>query len=441
MKQYLRAFPPFVALYGILFSQLTEFGRNNVLAISGIIGITILFIFVVRYFSLGQHRSYPISLLLFVFSLCVIGLVRIFLGFVPFRDSLGIHIGLILSGVIILYLSTFSQNSRIVIFDKLVNLLAIGFVVQLLLSIYESMRGEIIGVGIDWLVSGFSVADVIAMGGLYRVDILHERFIGNAIYPSLSQLLFSGLTVPFSGMLGQHNYWGTQLPFLNLLFAIRYLETKDRTFLILLVLVLFSIVMNTSRFGLGAILLTDIILIRMSYPRYRLKINFFMALFMGLVFFYLLGKYDDDEMQYQTSTLFFRLDIWANLINLISNFSFVDYLFGINPEQLKAAVTFSLENQFFYLIFYWGVFGILFIVLLIYSMRPIYMRLPHLYKVMLLLVGVNAVFVSALANQLFEYSTITLVMLLLSYLIWRSGQSRENCIRSMVYSGSKGQLN
>lgn len=437
MKQYLWAFPPFAALFGILFSQLTDFGRNNVLAISGMFSSMILFVAVVRYFSLGQHRTFPIQPLLFVFFLCVIGSVRVLIGLMPFRESLGTNAGLILSGVIVLYLSTFSQNNRIVIFDKLVNLIALGFVVQLLLSIYESMSGEIIGAGIGWLVTGYSVADVIAQGGVYRVDILHERFIGNAIYPTLSQILFGGMTLPFSGMLGQHNYWGTQLPFINLLFALRYMETKERYFLFLLALVLFSIVMNTSRFGLGAILLTDILLLRMSYPRYRMEINFLIALLVGLAFFYMFGKHDNDVEQYQNvSTILFRVVIWASLINLISNFSFVNFLFGIDFAQLQDAVSLSLENQFFYLIFYWGLLGVLSVVILVYSMRPIYKRMHPLYKMVLQLVGVNAVLVSVLANQLFDYSTVTLIMLLLSYLIWRSEQFQGFRFRSKVLPAS-----
>lgn len=427
MKQLLRAFPPFIALYGILFSQLTEFGRNNILTISGTIGIAIFFVFFIRCFYLDTRCSYPTQPLLFLLFLCVIGGVRVTLGIVPFRDSLAIHIGLILAGVIILYLSTFPQKARVAIINNFVNLIAAGFVLQLLLSIYESMRGEIIGVGVDWLVAGQSVADVIAAGDLYRVDILHERFIGNAVHPSLSQLLFSGLTIPFSGLLGQHNYWGTQLPFLNLLFAMWYMETKNRYLLILLVLVLFSIVMNTSRFGLGAILLTDFILIRTSYPRYRYLMNLFMALLVGLAFLYLFGKHDIDEIEFQNvSTFLFRLVIWASLFIVISNFSLADFLFGIDPVQLKNTVTYSLESQFFYLIFNWGVFGVFFVAILIYSLMQLYKRLHHLHRVMLLLVGVNAVFVSVLANQIFEYTTITIVMLILSYLTWCSDHYQEN---------------
>ena len=209
-------------------------------------------------------------------------------------------------------------------------------------------------------------------------------------------------------------------------------HTKNRYLLILLALVLFSIVMNTSRFGLGAILLTDFILLRVSYPRYRYVFNIVMALLAGLAYLYLFGKFDTDEIDFQNaSTLLFRLAIWASLLIVIGKFSLTDLLFGIDPVQLKKAVTYSLESQLFYLIFNWGVLGVIFVTILIYSLVQLYGRLHHLHRVMLLLVGVNSVFVSVLANQIFEYSTITIVMLILSYLIWCSGQYQEK-VRSVI---------
>ena len=431
MVAYVRSLPVFVAIYGIIFSQISDIGRNNFLTVVVLVTLYVSLSFLLREFQSRPNLSFTEPYLKLFLIFMGITLVQVALGRATARDFLSMNYGFILAGVITLYLGTFPLVTRFAIFNRLTSLLAVGFVLQLALSIYESRLGHVIAAGQGWWLvneqTDTSFLQAWAGDTLYRVDILQHRFIGNAIWPQMSRVLFGNLTLPFSGMLGQHNYWGSELPFINLLFIMAYWSTRRRVYLVLLPLVFFAILMNTSRFGIAAIFVTDIALFLKLNPRRGFTIAAG-AITLGLAVLAWLSAAIVSYF-FATDTLTGRLATWPIFVDFFGNSDFVTYLFGFGPrgaEEMGAILAgYSLENQLLLVLFNYGSVGALAILLFVRSFRKTYRRLSSFNRLMLSLIGINVVAVSILSDLVFHYSTLLFVVLLLLNMTWRADLFRQ----------------
>ena len=268
------------AIYVPLFGSIHPIVRYNFKTVSYILIITIGFFCFHRIYYLNIKGLNNKSIFSETFKpFLVLNIFLIFLGALHIytgRSTISIYSGnlhgVFLSLAIIYYLSKFSDTDILEIFQKIVPFVAFAFIVQFILSYYESVTGRIIAQGYDWLNES----------NYFQFAKMSNRLIFNIIGINIADYL--SLKIPFSGLLGQHNYWGTQLPFYNLIFWSQYFTCKKRIFLGLLLLVLLSAIFNTSRFGIFAILVTDIFLLNkfVVNKKHFLKISYsilFIAVF------------------------------------------------------------------------------------------------------------------------------------------------------------------
>jgi hypothetical protein len=164
--------------------------------------------------------------------------------------------GHLISLFMLLYFLKQSKEDIVAVVHRVFKFVGVVFLVQLCLSVYESYVGHFL----QYFLAGDAPSGT-----------LDERILLSVISSNIP--LLSDLKMPFSGMLGQHNFWGTQLPFYNLIFLYLYLQSKQRKYMVLLALTFVASIFNTSRFGISAILLTDVItLLRFMRARTRVLI-------------------------------------------------------------------------------------------------------------------------------------------------------------------------
>jgi hypothetical protein len=188
----------------------------------------------------------------FVVCFLVVGLINFGREGRGLMVFIGRHSGAFMALALAAYISGLNESQRRGVLERIVPAMAIVFVFQLAYSMFESLAGE------EYIIQSF---DWNSSGSSYEFDapLLDDRLqIG---------LISSHLTIPFkmtfTGMLGQHNHWGTQLPFFNLTFMWYLFHRRERPWWlsVLPVLTFLAAVLNTSRFGIISILVTDIVFV------------------------------------------------------------------------------------------------------------------------------------------------------------------------------------
>jgi hypothetical protein len=199
-----------------------------------------------------SHRLEDRSMLYLV-RFCLLFLLIGLLNF--FREGRGFFAfiakqsGVFLALALAMYFATFDPVERQAVLRKLVPVMVIGFAIQLALSVYESIvLGDFLVQSYDWNTSGAEFGS--------EMPNIEDRLQTGLIFSGL-QLPFN---TPFSGMLGQHNHWGTQLPFYNLVFVYAFLDRLVSRWWTAPAVILAPIaaIFNTSRFGVMSILIVDV---------------------------------------------------------------------------------------------------------------------------------------------------------------------------------------
>jgi len=301
------------------------------------------------------------------------------------------------------------QNKLSKFINMFGNFASIMFLFQLLFSVYESLVAK------NFLVDSYDWNTTKAIF-FQAASSLSNRLQIN--------YFFSNLNIPFNitfnGILGQHNHWGTQLPFYFLLFGYLYYlsDKRKKRFLFLMLLVSISSVLNTSRFAIFAIFLTGIVffLIFSSFSSWLKTIIFFTILFLILIFindiFYTINTYIS-----KTDTFSDRIEVWAVLENFIFVRGIISLLLGSTFYSIhlmrQYLIWADFENLGFTLIFYSGIpFTILFISFLGNILHNVKL-LEKKEKVLGWLLVFNIIMVSIWSDVIFRYSSFGLVAVIL----------------------------
>ena len=135
--------------------------------------------------------------------------------------SAGVFMGIL---ILILLNQYKINNVKYVFYNRLTFFLGIALIFQFLISFYESKLGYTLGIyEIKVYSSGAFTND-------YPLYGTRDLFL---LFGLTSQQLF-GLNFPFTGLIGQHNGFGTMLLFYNLLFLISFVKTKSKSSLLFL---------------------------------------------------------------------------------------------------------------------------------------------------------------------------------------------------------------
>lgn len=128
--------------------------------------------------------------------------------------------------------------------------LSILVLIQGGLSFMESVQGVLLGDYTTELASELGRRDLVSEVG-YR------------------PLQASGLRLAFTGLMGQHNRFGSLLVLCNLVFLARFLWARNLSYVVMLVVVLVLAILNTTRTSILAIVVTDLMMLPLLIPGFR----------------------------------------------------------------------------------------------------------------------------------------------------------------------------
>lgn len=316
--------------------------------------------------------------------------------------------GVLLGTLILLFIYQFrvlEQQDRF--FNRLFFLISIIFIVQTVISVYESATGTFLGDYEIAIYVALESRDLFSIAGLSSKDLF-------------------GFTIPFTGMLGTHNTFGNMLMYYNLFFLSQFFLQRNKFFLAPLIVVVLAAVGNTTRVTLLVIVLCDLVVLYYysEMKSMRRGLIFVSVLFplWGMIKFYdLIGEY-----LYKTDSLIFRVDLWSYVI---SSLDVIDnpiaLLFGLNAQSLfsigSAYLGFvlpSFENQFLILVAYTGMIGlalfsyVFFVFVINYSKQ-----MQKEKRIIFLLLSVS-IFISSLTLDVnLHYSSYVLIVLLYLFML------------------------
>jgi hypothetical protein len=319
--------------------------------------------------------------------------------------------GFFLCTSIICYLATFNDRSLAPMLNKMAIIITVALVVQFIFSAYESYHGVI-------LTERFEGANI---GDRFYSTKMSSRLILNLFGFDIAELL--PFQIPFSGMMGAHNRWGTQLPFYNLLFWCQYLTKRNRLWYIPIGLTLLATFFNTSRFGIAAVLVTDIFIFYhfiLSTKGVRL-----LGIFSGILLLAIVASFfgaSAEAYYVDNNTLSDRIYkfgyVWTYIFDRdIVEIALGSGAFGTQALQLKLfGETLSFENQFQDTLMVHGIFGLLLVGWILTSfMQKAWNRRDHDYYIGVL-IGVNVILVSIPYTHIFNYACYAIVPLVMAHL-------------------------
>lgn len=320
-------------------------------------------------------------------------------------------LGNILSIALISYFSRFDREEVIVLLERTFGVIAAVFLVQLSVSAYESYQGSYLEGGALWdEASGPNIG--------IEAEELETRIIFRLFTSELGFL--SQFTLPFSGLLGQHNYWGTQLPFYNLIFLYLFHVRRKRRWIILAALSLLAAILNTSRFGIIAILVSDVVLFLWE-TRGRWK---FLKLVTVLVLAVPLWKmataavHSIDDYSQVFNTLLYRFELYQRSWAYFESRDILNIVFGVGAESIADIARRgigSFESEFMSKMVLTGIVGLTLFLVFLFRMGFQSARMTNYPQVMGYLITFNIITVSLISNLVFVYSVVGVVTLLYVY--------------------------
>ncbi len=323
-----------------------------------------------------------------------------------------IGMGFILSTLIIIYIVKSGIFLNKDFFPKLTKILGIFLFLQIIISVYESYTGHLLG--------------IYAVSNRYTTTL-------SALLPSRSVLeLFNfniykvfGLSGPFEGLLGQYNMFGIMLIFYSIYF-LAYLEIyKNKEIKYYLILVFFGLIGNGTR---SALLVATIIILLYVYNYLVVKkkysiiiLNIFIISIIFLLFLYpLINKIEN--FYYANDTMTSRIEIWGVIINYIHNLKIPQLLFGVDLDSFIRTFTYSsTESVYLSVLILYGVVGLayFFIVLTkIFRMKINNNIHNRLITNKLLVLGI--LLISLVMSGIFFY--VNYILITLTFLIFNQKQ-------------------
>ena len=343
-----------------------------------------------------------------------------------FIESINYSAGLILSTLVIIFLSQQKEFGKS---KKLFNLISIGInimlILQVLISILESYSGNLFG--------------------KYDIDIIHSLegrdFL--SIF-NLNQEHLFGFSVPFTGLIGQHNGFGIMLVFYNIYFMAQYERTRNKYLLIYFILIIFALIGNGTRSALFLVFVIDALFFCML-QRKSMGFVGILLIIASLVITISPFLYDlAVRFYFQSPSLESRIFLWEHLLSqyLIPK-NFLNLLFGMSMSDIRligfdiVGHTASVESEYIKLYLYTGLFGLILFVSIFFNF--LYRRF-HFFAP----IGINSIRILTLSifcislfmTGITYYATYILISLIIldhihHNLIFEKGQNKlDNIVLS-----------
>ncbi|MCX6168364.1 MAG: hypothetical protein NTX65_03425 [Ignavibacteriales bacterium] len=370
-----------------------------------------LIIFILNYKSNNNYfftRLRP--LLIFNIVLVVIYSLQIVFSLSQVLATLSIIKSYLFSLALLLYFSTYSIEKKKIGIKYILLAVVPLFIIQLALSSWESHKGVYIFGDNDWV------------NQLYIGLKIESRLI----FSIVTKNLFIGqyFTLPFSGLLGQWNYWGTQLPIYNLIFWFLFLVYKKKIVALFLILTLISSILNTSRFGLIAIIITDLILYLKFGNKSKWVLAIGMIIFLGIIYI----NWESISVGWYlyiggSDTLTTRFNLYNYFSEKLRFMNLQSFIIGVGTKE-GSNLAFqisgnnnSFESEFFSKLFLTGIFGFTALIAFLFSFLKYFWKKNVLQKYFGILLLFNIVTVSIISNCIFNvyiFSFVTIIYIVVS---------------------------
>ena len=380
----------------------------------------LLMMIAMRIASEGKVNRLPShARLLFVFSIYfVINLVAKGLLENQLQLLMSKAIGVLFGVTVILFLIQLKVYSSIEEWSRvLVPALGVFLCGQVVVSSIESIRGELFS---DYEIKVFMQG----LRAFMPLQLIEGRDILNVL--GLSQYDLFGFKIPFAGLIGQHNAFGSMLVFYNLYFLADLLSSRRKVDYFFLGLTLFAALANTTRIAIIAIVISDTIAL-LFFVKNRTARNAIVLLTLLVLGLFGADAYMRVSQVFErTNTIVSRIDLWQYLLNrYVILTTAVPLLVGLNVKDLlQVGMDYigrtlgSYENQFFAVFLLSGAVGLL---LYIFTFFVYPIKLAARYgdhrKIIAYLVAANVLLVSMTLDTVLHYATYVLVaMLYVQYL-------------------------
>ena len=318
--------------------------------------------------------------------------------------------------LILLFMNTIRKDECLDIFEHLFSLIAILFIAQFAFSTIESYY-DFTFVTTDYgnLTPG-------------NIDATNKEFWTNT-YNSRSILSLVGINFtnyfhfPFTGLLGQWNFWGSQLPFLNIIFIIMYILTKKRFYMFLLVAIIAATILNTTRISLIAIVVTDLIVYYKLSKKNLNKFVFYFFICLAIIAVYGVDVATDvDDFFSHSNTLVGRSNIYSicmdylaeNPIKILIGHGF-DEIEQIGVLMKMTTKSTSFESQFFAVLFTTGIVGLSYFVYLLVKIFMLTKEFLGLNKLINIILFINILLMSLTLNSIFSIAVLPYIVLIYTY--------------------------
>jgi hypothetical protein len=386
----------------------------------------------------SYNRINDNSVIRFFKLICYVFLIIGFINF--FREGAGIlmflakHYGVIVALGIVFYFERTKSEQVLDIGRRWGNIAIIMFFIQFIYSIYES------SVATDFLVNSYDWNTTKFMQDYFPAADLVDRLQINYFFEKLNVPFH----ITFSGLLGQHNHWGTQLPFYFLLFGYLYFSIPGnaKKYLVCMFLVLIASVFNTSRFCIISIVVSFLVFFFVC-SRFSSRTKKIVGI-LGIAalaisaqqIFETINTYID-----ATDTFTPRVNTWTVLLDFLFTRGTFSTLFGSTYAQI-AVISQKLdwkdyENLGFTFSFERGMpFFFLFLVFLGFIIYRAQLLAP-LQKTFARLLVINIILVSLWCNVLMRYSSFGLVAILLCLIFLPTGEGSRSYSRRFEDNNSK----
>ncbi|NQV18414.1 MAG: hypothetical protein HQ534_07725 [Armatimonadetes bacterium] len=311
-----------------------------------------------------------------------------------------------ISITIILLLSSYKPEYTIKFLDKIFYFIGVIFIIQFVLSGYESINNIYLDKVHNWALP----TDYASISNRWLLQVIGIEF-------DFLQYIIH----PFSGLLGQHNHWGAQLPFYNLIFLIMYYKTKSKYFLFLLVLVFIAVLLNTTRAAIFTIMATDIFYIIIFAKKKTRLYHLTISAFIAILLFYIVDIIQNFSIYFSKSnTLEGRASYYPIFIEYIFSNKFPIFwghglremgTIGYKLQSLGGASGGSLESGFFPLVFFNGYIGLF--LYLIFLVRIViqgkkFSRIHRYFSFLIVMniIGISLTIGGVLTNYAFQFVTL-----------------------------------
>ena len=289
---------------------------------------------------------------------------------------------------LVLFLSHYKNNSIIKFLENVFYLVGVMFLLQFILSAYESINNIYLDPIHNWALNHITSHSIRSKWLLQVIGIdfsLLDRFIH-----------------PFSGLLGQSNFWAVQLPFYNLIFLYMHYKTRRKYFMLLVVLVFSAILLNTTRSAIFIILVTDIFY--MLFIGESKRFNYVTIGGVVILLFIYIGDIVYNFIIYfeQSDSLTGRLATY-NTLSQFSMLSEIPLIWGYSvPQILNIEYVYlggmGFESYFFDVLFYNGIFGFLLFIYLLMKILKQGRKFSTINKYFSFLIVMNIIGISLTIN-------------------------------------------